>query len=210
MNTSVIKAAALAAAFGLAGAAHASTISVTDATYAKIDNATATRTLSVGTHGTISDVNITIDFSKCDDPAIGPDGVVCIGIGRAYPGEIAFQLSGPNGQGVDLVQQGTYSLGAGRVTVTFDDQAANPVGPVLMSGTYRPVGSLAAFNRMDMFGNWQLSLRDARSGDPLEYFSSQLEISSNGTSVPEPGSVAILSLGLLGLGAARGRKRSRA
>jgi hypothetical protein len=199
--------AALCLAFGLAGAAQAGVIA-TDSTYGNFDFKTGTRALSVTSHGAITDVDITIDFSKCDDPPIGPSGTKCIGIGRAFPNEMAFRLTGPDGRTVDLVSFGTYTSGSGRVTVTYDDEALATAGTALRSGTYRPVSALSAFDGMDMFGTWLLSMTDAGPGDPLEYFGSRLEISGNvAAAVPEPATLGMMGIGLVGLVAVR-RKRA--
>lgn len=200
--------AALCAVFGLAGGAQAGVITSADSTYGNFDFKTGTRTLNIGSHGTINDVNLTIDFSKCDDPPIGPSGTKCIGIGRAFPNEMAFRLTGPDGRTVELVSFGTYTSGSGRVTVTYDDEALAPAGTALRSGTYRPVNALSAFDGMDMFGTWLLSMTDAGPGDPLEYFGSRLEISGDVVAaVPEPATVGIMGIGLAGLFAARRRKK---
>lgn len=200
--------AALCVAFGLAGGAQASVITAADSTYGNFDFKTGTRTLNIGSHGTINDVNLTIDFSKCDDPPIGPQGTKCIGIGRAFPNEMAFRLTGPDGRTVELVSFGTYTSGSGRVTVTYDDEALAPAGTALRSGTYRPVNALSAFDGLDMFGTWVLSMTDAGPGDPLEYFGSRLEISGDVVAaVPEPATVGMMGLGLAGLFAARRRKK---
>lgn len=203
---------AVLAALTLAGAAAQAGVIVSDSTYRPFDGSSGSVLFNVTSHGAIKDLDITIDFSKCDDPKIGPTGTECIGTGRGFPSEIEFRLMGPNGYGtVTLVAPATYRTGSGRVTVTFDDEAATQVGPDLASGTYRPVGPLSMFDGRDMFGTWSLLIRDISGGDPLEYFSSTLAIDDGAgpvpVPVPEPAMAGMLGIGLLGMCAVRRRRR---
>jgi hypothetical protein len=217
MQLKTMKTAVLCAALALAGAAQAGVVT-TNSEYGNFDGMVGSRNLTIGSHGTVTDVNLTVDFSKCDDPAIGPNGTECIGIGDAFPDEIGIYLTSPTGQKITLVAPGTYQGGSGRVTVTFDDEAGSAVGPVLQSGSFRPIDALSAFDGLDMFGTWLLQLEDTGYGDPLEYFASRLEIGGSATEpppppptdVPEPGSAAIVALGLAGLVGARRRKKGAA
>ena len=207
----------LVAAMMIAGGAAQATVVATDAGYVNFDGNTGIRTLNVTAHGTILDANLSIEFSKCDDPAMGPLGSACIGTGNSNNNEIVFRLISPNGTVVNLADAGTYTgsrPGAGRVLVTFDDEAALPVGGPAAAGTFRPVGALSAFDGMDMFGTWGLFIQDLRTGDPLEYFSSSLDITFDAgvtgpAPVPEPASLAIVGLGLLAIRAVRGKVRAR-
>jgi hypothetical protein len=188
------------------------TVIATNATYGVFDGSSGTRTLSVGTHGVIDDLNLFVTFAKCGEPGIGPNGTACIARGNSYDREIAFLLTGPDGTSVRLVDFFTYTgqtPGAGRVTIRFDDQAGQVVGGSVTGGTFRPIGLLAAFNGRDMFGDYTLGIFDAASQDPLTFFSASLDVVSPDlpVDVPEPAGLALLSVGMLGM--AWWRKRAR-
>lgn len=196
----------------LASASASATIVATNTTYGVVDGREATRLLDVTARGRITDVNITVEFSKCDNPPIGPDGSNCIGRGSPFENEFALILTGPDGESVLLVDPfETYVAGtgggAGRVSVTFDDEALQHAGPRVQAGTFRPDGSLALFDGMDLYGSWTLYLQDFFPSDPLEFFSASLDITYDPAPVPEPATLAMLGLGLGLLGMRTAKRR---
>ncbi|QNA89923.1 hypothetical protein G4G28_18065 [Massilia sp. Dwa41.01b] len=91
-------------------ASASATVIGTNSRYALVDGSEATRQLRVNARGIISDLNIYLEFSKCDDPPIGADGSRCIGRGIPYEDEFSFALIAPDGRRVDLVRAyGTYN-----------------------------------------------------------------------------------------------------
>jgi hypothetical protein len=215
MNKTWIKAAAVFL-FGAAGAVAQAAVIATDATPGWFDGDNGTRILRIGEHGIVGSVAISIDFAKCNDPGVGEDGL-CIDNTGSFDNEIYFRLMSPGGAVISLVEPWTYagsSVGAGRLTVRFDDAAAWQVGSAqfnngnVAAGSYRPLEALALLGGRDMFGDWQLVVGDAGFGDPLQYFGARLEVISSGPAqVAEPGTMAVMGLGLLGMGAVL-RKRA--
>jgi hypothetical protein len=202
-----------AAALVLCSLGAQASVVATNTDYAKFSTVlTATRPLAVTAHGTIRDVDLTIDFAKCDDPGTNASGQ-CAGIGKPFNNEIVFRLQGPKGQWVSLVERNTYTSatpgpGLGRIQLTFDDEAATQVGGVLAPGSFRPLQALSAFDGMDMFGTWNLFVQDTGAGDPLEFFGATLDVDFDRSQVPEPASAAIVGLGLVAMAALRRRRRA--
>lgn len=206
--------AASAATFLFCASASAAVIR-TNTNYVRVDGSEAERSLRVNARGVIADVNITVDFSKCDDPRLGPSGGACLGQGIPFEDEFTLALIAPDGRRIELVRAyetygpGLAGKGAGRVAVTFDDEAGAAAGPSIRGGSFRAAQALSAFDGMDMYGNWTLAIQDYFPSDPFEFFSARVEITpdENGAVViPEPATLAMLGIGLLGLGAGRRRQ----
>jgi len=186
---------------------------VSDTTYRDFDGSAGYVTFDVTTHGLIDDLNVAIEFSKCDNPYLKANGGPCVGQDTPWEDEIVIRLVAPNGQTITLVGAETFepgdTPGAGRVTMTFDDEGAK-LGTRVQAGRFRPVQALSVFDDTEMFGQWKLYFADLFESDPLEVYSSRLifrpveEVQPS--EMPEPGSLAVFGAGLLGLAALRRRR----
>ncbi len=200
---------AAVAALSLGGqAASAATVSQSFNPVLQADASSGTYSFVFAPSMTISDVNITLDFTKCDNP-ISSTGA-CQGTGYSYNREIVFSLISPSGTIVQLVTQDTYTgqTPGDRVQVTFDDAATTLVGgSTLSSGSFQPIGSLSSFNGEDSAGTWSIFYQDTVGADPMSLNGFTLAV--NGPNVvPLPAGLPLLvgALTLLGGVAARRRR----
>lgn len=201
----------------LAGGALTEAATFTNSTFGSVDDGAFDRVLIVAGVGTISNVRIAIDFSKCDDPNPGPAATGCTGTGFSFNDEIKLELISPSATTVLLVDFDTYAgqTPGDRVVVLFDDDAASAVGgDPLLDGTFSPVGSLSDFIGENADGAWALRVTDGAGGDPLQLYGVTLCINEQGEcagvappppGVPAPATLLLLGLGLTSLGWIRRR-----
>jgi hypothetical protein len=179
----------------------------------QVDGSTSTTQLSItGLNAAIAQVTTTIDLTKC------PGTISSIGICTntplqngdfTYNSEIVLILTSPTGTSRNLVVENTFSgqnaANGARAVFTFSDFAPTAVGgSTLVTGTYRPVQTLSAFNNTNGNGNWTLTYRDTVAQDPLAINSWSLSVRA----VPlAPAAIGLAPI--LGLSALRKRLLSR-
>jgi subtilisin-like proprotein convertase family protein len=186
---SICAAAAALFTLGVAGSAQAAVISTvfsTNTPVAICDVCTVTSTLDFTSHGRVIDVNALIDIT------------------HTYDADLIISLS-HGGRSVLLSNRQGGSGGQNYTNTVFDDQATVAINAGFAyapyTGAFRPEQFLSAFNDLDAFGLWTLSVTDLEAGDDGTI--NRFGITA---AVPEPGSLGLLGLGLAGFAAARRRK----
>ncbi len=118
----------------------------------------------VGSSGTVTDVNLTIDIS------------------HSWTADLTISIEGPGGRTVLLVG-GKGGNGDDFGQTTFDDAGLMPIssGAPPFSGTFMPEESLGVFNDSDPNGRWRLRVEDSahQDGGSLNQWSLALETSEN-------------------------------
>lgn len=185
-------------------AASAVIVSETNSTIAVVDASSTTRNVTFAESGAINDLTITIDFNKCDGEAYNAPGP-CVAGGTPFFNEIVFSLTAPDSTVVSLVSFGTFGVGdppGGNFVITFSDAGA-PLGALPASGTFAPVGSLSAFDGLDINGTWTLFIQDVTGLDALSFHSFTIDADIDADVVPAPAALALFGLGFAALGLRR-------
>ncbi len=181
----------LSAAIFALGAAAAQAAVVTTYTSTRVpvaicDTCTVTSTLTVDSHGRILDVDALLDIT------------------HSYDADLVLRLS-HGATTVLLANRQGGSGGANYTGTVFDDQADIGIDAgyayAPYTGSFRPEEALAAFIGQDIFGDWTLTVTDSEAGD-----AGTIDAWGISAAVPEPASLALVGLGLLGLAVPRRRK----
>ena len=154
--------------------------------------------------------------------------VTLSGLTHSFPVDLDILLVGPTGLNILLMSDTGGDTDVLGVTLVFDDDALAflPAAAQIASGTYRPTNfdfsdgdvfpspapagsygeSLSAFEGFDPNGLWQLFIFDDE-GQDAGFLSNgfSLDIAAAPSMVPVPGSLALLALGITGLGLTRRR-----
>jgi subtilisin-like proprotein convertase family protein len=150
------------------------------------DLGTGTSVINVTDHGRVIDINALVNIT------------------HGWDGDLVLTLS-HNGTTVVLSNRNGGSGGANYENTLFDDGAYTAINAgyayAPYAGAFRPEQALAAFVNQDIFGDWIFSATDMEAGDAgvINSFSLSGE-------VPEPASLALFGLGMMGLARIRRRK----
>jgi hypothetical protein len=200
----VAVAAVLAGAFATPSVAGVFT--ATNAVPGRFDGSAGTRSVTFSETGTITDLNVTIHFAKCDGQNLMTPGEPCAATGSPFFSEMAFSLVGPDATEVTLLPRFGFNVGftGGEFTITFDDQAATGLGGLPADGSFQPNESLSAFDGKSLAGLWTLNILDGSTLDALSFY--DFTVTATTSEVPEPEVLGLFGLGAAGLGLARRRR----
>lgn len=181
-------------ALGWTQAAQATTVvTSTNVPVGICDQCTVSSTLNVGSHLTIGDVNVNLSS-----------------LSHSWDGDLLIQLISPTGTTVTLSANHGGSAN-NYIGTVFDDEASTSIaaGGAPFTGSFRPDQLLSAFDGQDAFGTWTLRVADQAWMDTGSINAWGLSLEGREASnVPEPASLALVSLALAGAAAGRRRKKA--
>ncbi|MBD3559009.1 proprotein convertase P-domain-containing protein, partial [Planktothrix sp. FACHB-1355] len=112
------------------------------------DLSTSTSELEVSSLGTIEDLNVTLDLT------------------HTYDADLVVSLISPSGTSVELFSNvGGFEDNFTNTTLDDEAETAITAGTAPFIGTFKPEGSLAAFDGEDANGTWTLQIVDQYGGD---------------------------------------------
>jgi hypothetical protein len=213
------------ALMAVSGAASALTLTGTNTPNEHIDGETYVNTISLTGGTTVLGVTLEVDFTKCADPLTSS---TCTETGNPFNNELMMKLE-HGSTIIDLIVFYTFDVtnpGQGqRAVITFDDAATDIVGTtnagVPEDGDFQPIGSLASFIGDTAAGDWKLIIVDDFLADAAWLTSWTINVETDEpiivppppppppSAVSEPGTLAILGLGVIGLGIARRRQAKK-
>ena len=200
MNVEILKSAFAGLVLSVSSFANAGLISLTgDGGW--VDASSLTKSVNSLSGEFITDVNVWVDFSKCSNTSTGSCDT--FNTGGTYDNEIEFSLM-YNGINVLLLPRSTFTnSNSGSITefITFDNQALQTLGTSPESGNFQPTNALNVFNGLSATGSWAFTFTDTTGSDGLEVHRWGVDITT--TSVPEPTTLAIFALGIMGLASRR-------
>lgn len=170
--------------------------SYTNSTFGEADASEITRSVDVVETTPIINLDISITFTKTDGSCadqlpweafhdeiefllVSPAGTAVLLVNSRFNDSVSIPQSEAGGskdqKSSRLVRAPSSYNGygdIGEVTIYLDDEAGTLVGGVdPISGTFRPVGSLAAFRGQNPAGTWTLRILDTVAADPLCFYS---------------------------------------
>jgi hypothetical protein len=192
MNIKMLRAAVAGLVLSVSGFANAGLINFdyTGPGASDVDSATTT----------------TVSFTVLDDLLID-DLNVYVELSGGWTGNNDLWLSHLGTQVQLFSSPGTDGDAAGDMDSLFDDEALNlPIAPN-KTGTFQAIDLLSSFDGLSLAGMWTLSITDSSQfpdeGDVLVTWA----IRGTAVPVPEPSTLAIFALGIMGLASRRFKKQ---